>query len=123
MEMTGMNQQMTDTVAEQHWVEVCDLDELVPDTGACALVGDRQIAIFYSAKLRQLYAIDNYDPIGKACVLSRGIIGSQGDRICVASPLYKQHFDLMTGECLEAPQHRVTAYSVKAVNNRVYVAV
>ena len=49
----------------------------------------------------QVFAVSNFDPFGKANVLSRGIIGSIGEQLVVASPLYKQHFDLQTGACLE----------------------
>ncbi|MDO3381407.1 nitrite reductase small subunit NirD [Gilvimarinus algae] len=105
------------------WTPVCDKQALTADTGVCALIKGRQIALFYSGKLDEVFAVDNFDPIGKANVLSRGIIGSQGERICVASPLYKQHFDLKTGECLEEPEHRLTAYAVKIDNGKVYVAV
>lgn len=104
------------------WVDVCDQSALTPDTGLCALVDGRQIAIFYSRKLDRVFAVDNYDPIGKANVLSRGIIGSQGDHIVVASPLYKQHFDLTTGECLEEPDKSIRAYSARIASGRVEVA-
>jgi nitrite reductase (NADH) small subunit len=39
----------------------------------------------------------------------------------VASPIYKQHFDLQTGECLEAPQHSVASYPVRVEDGRVWV--
>jgi nitrite reductase (NADH) small subunit len=42
----------------------------------------------------RVFAIDNYDPNSQAAVLSRGLVGSLGERIVVASPIYKQHFDL-----------------------------
>ncbi len=58
------------------------------------------------------FAIDNVDPKSGASVLSRGLLGSLGDRVVVASPLYKNHFDLRTGECLEAPEHSVRAHGV-----------
>jgi nitrite reductase (NADH) small subunit len=55
-------------------------------------------------------------------VLSRGLIGSLGERIVVASPIYKQHFDLRTGECLEAPEHSVAAYPTRVSGGKVWVA-
>ncbi|MDO6747997.1 nitrite reductase small subunit NirD [Gilvimarinus sp. 1_MG-2023] len=118
-----MTNQTINTSEAGQWVDVCDINDLTPETGVCALVGEQQVAIFYSGKLDQLFAIDNYDPIGKANVLSRGIIGSIGERICVASPLYKQHFDLTTGECLEQAEHRIRAYPVNLAGNRVQVGI
>lgn len=98
----------------ENWTRVCEAKDLAPNTGVCALVDGEQIAIFYSRHLDEVFAISNYDPIGKANVLSRGLICSQGEKICVASPLYKQHFDLRTGACLEEPENSVKAYSVKS---------
>lgn len=98
---------------EATWVKVCDKNSIAPDTGVCALVNGHQVAIFYSRQLDELFAVGNYDPLGKAYVLSRGLIGSQGERFCVASPLYKQHFDLRTGECLEEEGVSIPTYELK----------
>lgn len=85
------------------WTAVCRADDLVPDGGICVLVRAagkaEQIAIFSVAG--ELYAVSNRDPIGGAAVLSRGITGNIGEHVVVASPLYKQHYDLRTGRCLE----------------------
>ncbi|MDR5783341.1 nitrite reductase small subunit NirD [Caballeronia sp. LZ065] len=108
---------------EQDWTAVCELDDIVPDTGVCALVKGAQVAVFHLAgEEAHVYAIDNYDPHSQAAVLSRGIVGSVGERIVVASPIYKQHFDLQTGECLEAPELSVSAYRVKVAGGKVWVA-
>ena len=53
--------------------------------------------------------------------VGRGMVGSLGERIVVASPLYKQHFDLQTGECLEAPEHSVACYPAKIEGGQVWV--
>lgn len=83
---------------------VCSLEDLVPNTGVAALVKGHQIAIFYlPTETPCLYAIDNWDPIGKANVLARGIVGDLQGELVVASPLYKQHFSLLSGRCLEKP--------------------
>ncbi|MGH8584189.1 MAG: nitrite reductase small subunit NirD [Gammaproteobacteria bacterium] len=103
------------------WVDVCALDDLVPWYGSGALVGGRQVALFRVGK--DIYAIDNYDPIGKANVLARGIVGDIGEELVVASPLYKQHYSLKTGQCLEYPDIRVGAYAVRVAGNRVQVGV
>lgn len=108
------------------WTAVCTLARIVPDTGVCALLKGRQVAVFRvgaDADLPQLFAIDNYDPNSDAAVLSRGLVGSIGERLVVASPIYKQHFDLRTGECLEAPQHSVASYPVRVENGTVWVNV
>lgn len=92
---------------------ICKMADLVPNSGVCALVQGQQIAVFYlPAEAPQIYAIGNYDPIGKANVLSRGILGDIKGHLVVASPLYKQHFDLVTGECLEDQSAKVPVYPV-----------
>ncbi len=59
---------------------------------------------------------------GQAAVLSRGLVGNLGERLVVASPIYKHHFDLRTGECLEAPEHSVNAYPARVYDGKVWVA-
>jgi nitrite reductase (NADH) small subunit len=104
----------------EKWIEVCKLDDIVADTGVCALVDEKQVALF-KTKSGDLFAIDNYDPFSNANVLSRGIVGSIGDKLVVASPIYKQHFCLETGVCLEDENVRLNVYQVKAANDAVEV--
>ena len=86
---------------ELDWVDVCALDDVTPNTGVGALIEHQQIAIFRVGAEKRVYALSNQDPFSQAFVMSRGIIGDlQGERV-VASPIYKQHFSLATGRCLE----------------------
>jgi len=101
------------------WQSVCTLNDILPGTGVCALLGSEQVAIFRDRKHDELYAIANYDPIGEANVLSRGIIGSIGDELVVASPLYKQHFSLASGDCIEDAAYKVKTYPVRINDNNV----
>lgn len=107
----------------KNFIEVCALNDINLDTGVCALVNDQQVAIFRPASSQQVFAINNYDPIGKASVLSRGIICDVSGKLTVASPLYKQHYCLDNGECLEDETVQVPAYQAKIENDRVWVAV
>jgi len=108
----------TDTLS---WTAVCVTDDILPDTGVCALVDGRHVAVFRLGAA-QFFAIDNVDPKSGASVLSRGLLGNLGERLVVASPIYKNHFDLATGECLEAPEHSVRAHAVRLEGDRVLVA-
>ena len=103
------------------WTTVCTVDEILPNTGVCALVEDRHVAVFRIGDA-SFYAIDNVDPKSGASVLSRGLVGNLGEHIVVASPLYKNHFDLATGACLETPEYSVRAHSVRIEGGRVQVA-
>ncbi|KVD74128.1 nitrite reductase small subunit [Burkholderia sp. ABCPW 14] len=107
------------------WTPVCALDDIVPNTGVCALVNGEQVAVFHvddGDGHGRAFAIGNVDPHSQAAVLSRGLIGSLGERIVVASPLYKHHFDLRTGECLEAPDKSVNAYPSRIEDGYVWIA-
>ncbi|MEB0114432.1 nitrite reductase small subunit NirD [Variovorax sp. RTB1] len=105
-----------------HWTAVCAATDILPDTGVCALVDGVHVAIFHIGQAGQFFAIDNVDPKSRASVLSRGLVGSLGDRIVVASPLYKNHFDLRNGECIESPEYSVRAHAVRVEQGRVQVA-
>ena len=100
------------------WIPVCRLADIVPNTGVCALVDGRQVAVFRLDD-DSLHAIDNFDPFSRANVLSRGIVGDIKGELVVASPVYKQHFSLISGQCLEDPAVRVPVYPVQLEGDRV----
>ena len=105
------------------WLDVCALDDIAPDTGECALVGRTQIAVLRVGEGDTVYAIDNFDPFSKAYVLSRGIVGDRGGVPKVASPMYKQSFSLLSGECLDDASVRVSVYPARVSGGRVEVQV
>jgi nitrite reductase (NADH) small subunit len=105
-----------------HWTPVCELNDIAPDTGVCALVKGQQVAIFRQARTDRLFAIGNYDPAGKANVLSRGLLAQLGEVISVASPLYKHHYCLQSGRCEEDDTLRVPVFGVRLTDGRVEVA-
>ena len=99
---------------------VCRLDDIVPNTGVCALVGGEQVAIF---RLNDdtVHAVGNHDPFSGANVLSRGIVGDLKGELVVASPVYKQHFSLRTGQCLEDAGVRIPVHGVQIEEGFVVV--
>ena len=99
------------------WITVCKLEDILPETGVCALVGKEHVAIFRPYNNDELYAISNIDPFANASVLSRGIIGEHENELWVASPLKKQRFRLKDGYCLEDEHYSVTHYVVKIDDN------
>ncbi|MCB1705474.1 MAG: nitrite reductase small subunit NirD [Halioglobus sp.] len=105
------------------WVVVCERQDLVAGGGVCALLGNEQVALFYLPQEDcEVYALANRDPIGKANVLSRGIVGDIGGQLVVASPLYKQHFSLESGVCLEDERIRIPVYAVRLDGDSVLLA-
>ena len=99
---------------------VCRYDVLLPERGVAALIGDRQIALFRTHD-GEVFAIGNQDPFSGANVMSRGIVGSRGDVPTVASPMFKQVFDLRTGSCLDDPSVSLPVYQVDVVDGQVTV--
>lgn len=83
------------------WVAVCELRELDPERGVAALVHGSQVAVFRLHDDR-VVAVQQQDPYSGAYVMSRGLVGTRGDAPTVASPMYKQVFDLRDGRCLDA---------------------
>ncbi|MFZ3075873.1 MAG: nitrite reductase small subunit NirD [Psychrobacter glacincola] len=108
---------------------ICNLNDIIPETGVCALVDGKQIAIFRT-KHNHLFALDNYDPFSQANVLSRGLIGGTtvtNDAgideaiLYVASPIYKQRFNLATGQCLDDESVTLNTYQVALNEDDVVV--
>ena len=104
------------------WVDVCSLDDIVVGTGVAALVQGHQVAIF-RPQPEQLFALSNFDPFSRAFVMSRGIVGDKQGVLKVASPIYKQNFELATGQCLDEPKVRLPSYPVSIERGRVLVSV
>jgi nitrite reductase (NADH) small subunit len=119
--MTTETQTGTETV-------VCRLDQIRPESGVTALVDGSAVAVFRTYD-DEVFALSNFDPFGKASVLSRGIVGTRtvvteaGEEQVpfVASPLLKQPFDLRTGVCLDDPTVAVPSYDVRVVDGVVLV--
>ncbi|MBX2849358.1 MAG: nitrite reductase small subunit NirD [Acidiferrobacterales bacterium] len=107
--------------------KICNPEDLVKNSGVCTLANvagqEHQIAVFLVPDTEQkVFAISNWDPLGNANVLSRGVIGNIGDELVVASPLYKQHFSLLSGKCLEDEDVSVSTFPVVLEDDGVYLA-
>ena len=102
--------------------KICKLKEIPQDSGVCALVDNKQIAIFRISPDDKLYAISNHDPFSKANVLSRGIVGSKCGTPKVASPIYKQQFDLTNGCCIDNSNVTVPTYPIILQDGVVYIS-
>lgn len=102
------------------WHRVCAVAELEPLWAEAALVGQTQIALVKLTDGR-VFAVDHYDPVGHANVMARGIVGSAKGRPTLASPLYKQVYDLATGECLSEDGPQLRAYPVRIEHGMIEV--
>ncbi len=108
---------------QAHWIDICALNELPPNAGMAARLADTQIALFYLPNSEEkVFALSNHDPKSGANVLARGIVGDlHGERV-VASPLYKHHYRLRDGQCLEDESLRISVWPVRIEHGRVQVA-
>jgi nitrite reductase (NADH) small subunit len=111
---------MTAVVPELCWETVCRYDRLQPERGVAALLGGVQVALFRTHD-GEVYAIGNIDPFSGAAVLSRGIVGDRAGAPTVASPVYKQVFDLRDGRCLDDPAVAVPSYPVRIADGWLQV--
>ena len=109
--------------SREAWIDVCRADEILPFTGVAALIEGEQVAIFRLAAEDQCYAISNYDPVSKAYVLSRGLVGDKNGVVKIASPIYKNTFNLMTGQCLDDENVWLRTWTTRVVAGIVQVAV
>src|SRR6185436_17331060 len=119
--MTTTDTQTSTRPDTRAWRDVCSIEAIPKGTGAAALLGGQQIAIVRTQK-GLVAALSNFDPFSKAFVIARGIVGDRGGIPKIASPIYKQNFSLLTGECLDDPKVRLTTYPVRVRAGRIQVA-
>lgn len=100
---------------------VCRLDQVPIERGVCVLVDGQQVALFRTQD-GELFALGNQDPFSGAMVLSRGIVGDRAGVPTVASPMYKQAFSLVTGQCLDDAEVSVPVFAARAVDGTVEVS-
>ncbi|GFM85587.1 nitrite reductase small subunit [Pseudomonas cichorii] len=108
------------------WQTLCSRRDLVANSGVVAWLDGAQVALFYlpeTSEGEKLYAIENRDPKSGANVIGRGLIGQIGGELVIASPLYKQHFRLHNGTCVEYPEQQLEVWQVRLNGEQVEIAV
>ena len=116
---------MTSQLRHAAWRPVCARRDLVADSGVVALLDGEQVALFYLPRAeagQQVYAIGNRDPKSGANVIGRGIVGHLDGHLVVASPLYKQHFRLADGGCVEYAEQRLPVWQARLNGDTVEIA-
>ena len=117
--MTALEVEMRGTAA---WVTVGPVHAFTTDRGTAARVAGRQVAVCVLAD-GSLHAIDNHDPISGANVMSRGIVGDRAGVVVVASPIYKQCYELATGRCLDDPEQSVRIHAIRNADGVIQVRI
>lgn len=104
------------------WVDICDINDVPQNTGVCADFDGHQVAIFHIKNGDNesiVKAVDNFDPYGKANVLSRGLISELENEFYIASPLLKQLFNLDTGVCAGDDSVALKTFPVRISNTTI----
>jgi len=108
------------------WHTLCRRCDLIAGSGIVAWLDGLQIALFYLPSEREgdrIFALDNRDPRSGANVIGRGLVCSLGGKLAVAAPLYKQHFGLEDGVCLESPAQRLRSWPARFRGDSVEVGI
>jgi len=111
------------TAPTAHWFHACRVNDIAPWTGVAALFSRTQIALIRFGQSESIYALGNFDPFSKAYVISRGIVGDVGGDPTVASPVYKQHFRLSDGVCIEDAAVVLPTYPTRIEHGDIFVAI
>jgi NAD(P)H-dependent nitrite reductase small subunit len=109
------------TIPGVRWAQACSLEDVPPWSGVAALFGRQQIALVRWGDGETIHALGNFDPFAKAFVISRGIVGDYRGEPVIISPLYKQHFRLADGVCVEDPSVSLPVYPVRIEDGAVLV--
>jgi nitrite reductase (NADH) small subunit len=124
--MSQANALMMDMPQTHAWRAVCARQDLVLNSGVVELVGNTQVALFYVASISgtpQLFAVENRDPVSGVNVIGRGLVGSLAGDLVIASPLYKQHYRLEDGTCLEDPALKLRTWPARLAGDVVEIDV
>ena len=106
------------------WIKVGTTGDVPADSGVCAKIGERQIAIFADAEKQNYYAIDNLCPHNQQMVLSRGLMGCEKGEPKVACPLHKHTFSLKSGKHLGGDSSMcVDTFNLKVESDEIYIEI
>ncbi|MSQ96734.1 MAG: nitrite reductase small subunit NirD [Gemmataceae bacterium] len=105
----------------ERWVPVGKTWSFPHDGGATIKYGKTQIAVFNFASRGEWYATQNMCPHKREFVLSRGLLGDQGDKPKVACPVHKKTFSLETGKGMNDKEFSIQTFPVKVDGDDVYL--
>lgn len=119
----------SDSAGAVSWVTVCAADRIRRDRGVAALVAGQPVAIFrlspVDAEPEEWCAVSHIDPDTGSPVMARGLVGSVGNPPLViptvASPIYKQRYNLRTGACLDRADLALQTFPVRLHDGQVEV--
>lgn len=102
-------------------LRICHVADLLPDAGVAALVGTKQVALFYLPTEAQVFALSNFDPLSECHVISQGLLVEDKGEMCVSAPLYKQRYLLESGICVNKESAPLQCYRCELIDNHVVI--
>jgi len=103
------------------WEKVANVGDFPSNGGLAFYYKGLQVAVFNFTRRGEWYATQNMCPHKKQMILSRGIIGSEGEEPKVACPFHKKTFSLKNGKNLNGNECDLATYPVKIENEDVFV--
>jgi nitrite reductase (NADH) small subunit len=120
MDRKMLNETISNTEIKT-WFKAARVEDFPEDGGACVKYRDMQIAVFNFSRRKEWYASQNLCPHKMQMALSRGMIGSAAGEPKVACPFHKKTFSLLSGECLNAEEEKISVFPVKVEDGFVYI--
>lgn len=103
------------------WHKAAKIEDFPRNGGASIYYYGLQIAVFNFTRSNKWYATQNLCPHKQQMILSRGMIGSQGEEPKVACPFHKKTFSVKSGKNLNGSECDLATYPVKVEDGYVYV--
>ncbi len=107
-----------------NWESICNETDINQDLPEAALLGTEQVAVV-KAWDGKIYVVSNVDPRTQQGVMSRGIVGDREvdgtHRPTLASPIYKEVYDLETGKCYANDEYALPVYASRVTDGVIEV--
>lgn len=102
-------------------IAVCPVNRLIPGRGVAALLPDgRQVAV-YLLDDGGVHALCNIDPVARAAVMSRGLVGDRAGVPSIISPIGKQAYALHDGHSLDDPTRGLSVFPARVESDGTVV--
>ena len=108
-----------DADASWRWLDVGEESAFPANAGFAVKVSNSELAVYNHIAIGKWYATQNSCPHKQLQVLSRGMIGFQGDVPKVACPIHKNTYNLETGKGISNAGLNLATFDVKVENGRV----
>ncbi|PBC35825.1 nitrite reductase small subunit [Rhodococcus sp. ACPA4] len=94
------------------WTSACPLSHLITGRGVAVLLRSGEQGALLGLEAGTLRAVSNFDPYGRAAVISRGLVGDRNGEPIVLSAFLKQAFSLIGGRALDDESVSLPVYEV-----------